>query len=232
MMKYLVLFILVLTLAGCSTKEIKQSEIDIQEEPLPAFDDKTVLEEPKLNVSSEAKKEEPVVTPDAKQLFDKNIKINSFSYNYYGPPNDALGINYGFFGNRGKTALTRASRLSDGNYYDFVYLNLSSKTAAAYCEAVDCIVKGPLEVDFNSYINPTPIDFVNSIAGASIKGTETIEGRKVAVVPYMNKKGLNGTMWVEMTYGMPLKVILDGTKYEFREANFNTLTEKDVIPKN
>ncbi len=227
------LFLLFLLIAGCTgeTSKTATSGIENQTEPLPAVENQTIVPEPSLNVSSEVKKE-PVITPEAKVLFAKNSKLNSYTYFYYGPPNDALGISYAFFGNRSRVALTKSSRLSDGNYYDFVYLNLSSKTAAAYCEAVDCSVKGPLDVDFSTYILPTPLDFVNSVSSAGIKSSELIEGRKVAVVPYSNKEGVNGTMWVEMTYGVPLKVIINSTKYEFREAFFNTLVEADVMPKN
>ncbi len=210
-----------LVIAGCS-KAVEMPEPEPQSNPAEqaAKQETAPVSEPKLPKVS--------ISPEVAALIGKTSKVKSYSYLYHGPPNDALGIGFAVAGTKGKVSLAKKEKLSDGNYYDTVFLNLREKAAKAYCLSPDCTVEGPLQVEFDDYYKTTPFDFLANLTSGSVSGTELLDNRKVSIVQYNDTLGMGGKMWIDNTYGLPIKVIFGKVKHEYRSFYFNTVTEEEV----
>lgn len=172
----------------------------------------------------------PAINPAASALFQKSSSITSMHYIYYGPPNDALGYEVYVGWNRSKVVLPKQVQFSDGLYFDTIYLDKRLGVAVAYCESDSCpkvASKGPFRVDYSSYDFKTPFDFLGLVE-VKIKGDELFENRRVSVIDFIDRSGISGTMLVDKSVGVPLKVVSNGTIYEFRNTYFNSGILSDV----
>ncbi len=181
--------------------------------------------------AQQAKPQAQGIAEDVKALFAKRSKITSMRYLYYGPPNDALGYEVSVVGKKAKVLSPKQIKADSGRYYDTIYLDLEAKSATGYCESASCPEKGPFSSDFQTYSFKTPTDFIGMVTSAESKGTELFESRKAVVVAFRDSSGKEGVMSLDSTYGVPLKIVYDGKKYEYRSAFFNSLSQADVMPK-
>lgn len=172
-----------------------------------------------------------VIDEEVQGVLDKRSKVTGYKYLYYGPPNPGFGLEFRVLGSKARLYLGTLSKLADGKTYDTVYLDLAAKSAVAYCESVSCTNKGSLDVNFDDYYLQTPADFASSVAGAKLRNYELLYQRKTAVIIFEDTKGMNGTMWLDTVYGMPVKVQTNGTGYEYREIAFNTVAGDEVVAK-
>ncbi|MBI3052435.1 hypothetical protein HYY74_08360 [Candidatus Woesearchaeota archaeon] len=227
---YILIVILGIALAGCGSAEAP--ERPLTEEP-PQAETPPQQEQPAPQPAPQqaAAEQPPAAGIDAasKEVLDKRSKVKSYRYYYYGPPNDAKGLDISRQGSKVKITLDRAAKLSGETYYDTAYLDLSAKNAEAYCDRLQgCTAGGPYGIDYDLYLRPVPDEFVEGIASAKAIGEEVLEGRRVLVIEYATSDGKKGKMWADRTYGLPLKVILADVEYEYRSAQFNTVTEQEI----
>ncbi len=226
---YILIVILGIALAGCGsaeaperplTEEPPQAETPPQQEQ-PAPQPTPPAEQPPAQAAG--------IDAASKEVLDKRSKVKSYRYYYYGPPNDAKGLDISRQGSKVKITLDQGVKLSGETYYDTAYLDLSAKKAEAYCDRLQgCTTGGPYGIDYNLYLRPFPDEFVEGIASAKAIGEEVLEGRKVLVIEYATSDRKKGKMWADKTYGLPLKVIMADVEYEYRSAQFNTITEQEV----
>ncbi len=220
----LVAVALLLVAAGCGkAKEqpVAKPEAEIKPEASPAPAPPVVVE--KAPVSG--------IDSDVQEVLDKRSKVKGYKYLYYGPPNPGFGLEFRILGSKARLYLGTLSKLADGKTYDTVYLDLDEKSAVAYCESVSCTNKGSLGVNFEEYYRPAPSDFAISVSGAKLRNYELLYQRKTAVIIFEDAKGINGTMWLDTVYGMPVKVQFNNSNYEYREIAFNTVAGDEVLPK-
>lgn len=172
-----------------------------------------------------------VIDEEVQGVLDKQSKVTGYKYLYYGPPNPGFGLEFRILGSKARLYLGTLSKLADGKTYDTVYLDLAAKSAVAYCESVSCTNKGSLEVAFDEYYRSAPSDFAKSVVSAKLRNYELLYQRKTAVIIFEDAKGMNGTMWLDTVYGMPVKVQVNNSNYEYREIAFNTVAGDEVVPK-
>jgi uncharacterized protein YcfL len=225
-----------LLISGCSTEQPKPSmqeqvvepvviEQELVKEPNNITVPKSVVEEKKMVLQKS-------IDPAVATLLNKTKKVTSYKYAFYGPPNDAFGINFVINNEKIKIVLPKETKFADGQYYDTVYMTVGSASGNAYCENPDCINKDqPLPVSFSDYYKPTPFDFVETIVVAKPAGTEIVENRKATIISFVDNESKNGTMWLDNTFGLPVRVKFKDSKYEYRDFYFNSLTDKDVLRK-
>ncbi|MBI2575103.1 hypothetical protein HYV82_04430 [Candidatus Woesearchaeota archaeon] len=176
-------------------------------------------------------KQPAIIDDEVQGVLDKRSKVKGYRYLYYGPPNPGFGLEFRILGSKARLYLGTLSKLADSNTYDTVYLDLDKKSAVAYCESVSCTNKGSLGVNFEEYYRPAPSDFASSISSAKLRNYELLYQRKTAVIVFEDAKGMNGTMWLDTVYGMPVKVQFNNSNYEYREIAFNTVAGDEVLPK-
>ncbi len=218
---------LLLVAAGCGKPKAQPAvnpEAEIKPEAKPE-----ASHEPEPPVVVE--KQTALIDDEVQGVLDKRSKVKGYKYLYYGPPNPGFGLEFRILGSKARLYLGTLSKLADGNTYDTVYLDLDEKSAVAYCESVSCTNKGSLGVNFDAYYHPTPSDFVSSVSSAKLRNYELLYQRKTAVIVFEDTKGMNGTMWLDTVYGMPVKVQFDNSNYEYREIAFNTVAGDEVVPK-
>ena len=231
----LILLALFIVIAGCTSAPQKSDTTNAPSKETPLEVEKPVEKLPSKNVSAPVSK--PVILkksidPAVNALLNKSSKVNSYKYSYYGPPNDGFGVVFFVVKDKIKISMPKNTKLSDNQYYDTIYLNIGKPEGTAYCEAADCLDAGrDLQIKFDEFYRPTPIDFVKTIMIARPVGTELIDGRKVTLISFTDNLSNNGSMWLDNTYGVPLKVKFDTSKYEYRDIFFNTLSSSDVIRK-
>ncbi|MBI4439069.1 hypothetical protein HY640_04010 [Candidatus Woesearchaeota archaeon] len=232
--KALSLLVLTMLLYGCTAEPSQTTPAGAspeREQASPQQSQQGIQEQQTQQAQQPSQPKPQIITEEAKALFSKNSKITSMRYLFHGPPNDALAYDITAAGTKRKIVSPKLIKLSDGVFYDVVYIDTVAKKATAYCESGSCTQPGPYDVDFSSYNFPTPADFVSTVSSAEAKGTELFENRKVTVVQYQDKSGNEGTLLVDTTYGAPLKVSFGSTKYEYRNPSFNTASEGEITPK-
>jgi len=174
--------------------------------------------------------------PEIALLLEKNVNVKSMQFTYV----SSLIVStdkYFVKGDNIKVELMDLYRYNKTDRYDVVYLNLTEKKAKAYCELDmwDCndIKDKAYDVSFLYYYKDTPLDWSNKIKAATNftkLNTELVENKPSIHYSFtLNNK--TGEIWIWEHYGLPIKIILDGKSYEFRNLAVNSLQDSDVVRK-
>jgi len=178
----------------------------------------------------------PVVLPDVVQkLIDTARRVKSYQYQFSQSPNlNQLTIT------RTKGALVKLElyqppRYDPATYYNTVYLDLDKNTAAGYCEdRLRCRdrMNARVDVDFQTYKPKLAIDWIDDIDPATVKvlQTQTIDQRPATRIQYQSG-GVTNDMWLDETYGLPLKVVINTPEpftYQYGKLIANTVIDSEL----
>ena len=259
MNKYLFLIFAILVISGCSQETICNKPyilvgndccLDANDNNICDSDEQeqkeTIVEE---ITSTEEIEEEPMpepveeVTPtpeeqemedSVKELLTKaKTKVKSYSYTYFGPPNEAKGIDFTYKANVLKVDYSSIQRDERQNPYYTVYLYLDSKNAAAYCEKIGSCDNPDLEikVNFDEHYKTMPFEILDSIIFAVETGTERIDNRDAMILDFWDNSGSTGEISIDKFWGMPLKIIYkepESYKIEYRSMAVNSVEDSDI----
>ncbi len=165
----------------------------------------------------------PVVTtqemsPQLRDLLKRHVdKVKSFRGLYGGTLTNNLFLDTYFYQiESGQISKTKINKYEESyyvreDYYDTIYIDLG----VACCEElsrcrshnVDNTGK-KFDVDASAISLPkTPIDWVKEIpAGTTIVGPQTFNQRSVTFIKFNKADGTEVRMWVDDSYGLPLKI--------------------------
>lgn len=220
----LALLILLVTLVGCKTQQ--QAKL-IEKTP----ENKVVIEENVQKTPAQTTEQkqttEKKISPEVLEILNQSkIKIKSLYYKYNGPE---TGISfYDFYLKRDKIKYIpyrgiMALELPES--YDTIFINKLDNTSQSYCEAPYCRYPGKkADLDYEKYYIQTPLDWIQ-VKEAKKIGEETIDSRVT-----WKLETENGIMWVDVYYGIPLKVESGGKIYRFQQIAVNSLNDGDVMP--
>ncbi|MBI2133402.1 hypothetical protein HYU11_01830 [Candidatus Woesearchaeota archaeon] len=237
-----VVFLSILLILGCSKNAPslpKDDSVPVEESKPeePSANESKVEEAPEQTrtVGINATVSGVSIDPSVQVFLNKTKKVKGYSYVYYGPPDDSMG--YGFYarGNLSKMRIPKTDFYND-SFFDTIYFDAGRKTAVGYCESLGVCndQKSAVSLDFSKVYRVTPLEFTSSIRSASVnaeKSSEMIGGRRVEVIDFTDSSGSNGTVWLDSTYGIPVKVIIGSLEYEYRDLLVNVVTEEEVVHK-
>jgi len=214
----------------CDTDEPEQKsveEVEIQSE----------LEEEKISEKVEEEThelEEEMNNSVIELLIKAKTKVNSYSYTYFGPPDEARGIDFTYKSNILKAEYSSTQKDDRLNLYDTVYLNLNTKNATAYCETISRCDNRDLaiKVSYDDHYRIMPFEILDSITFAVEKGNEQIDRKNTIILEFEDNKGKKGTISIWDFWGMPLKVVYtspESYKIEYREMAVNSVKDEDII---
>lgn len=213
--QYLVLMGILLLIASCAPQQQFQQQAvpaakpDIVSQPAPA--------QPNLEVTAEVK-----------ELLDKSkAKVKSAYYKYYGPETGANFYEFYLKDSKIKYNPNRELKTLDRlDSYDTIFIDKSLKTAESHCVATYCTYKGKKQdLDYDDAYIPTIIDWGSGLTYAKKIGEEVIDDRSTWKVD-----SSKGTLWIDIFYGIPLKVDSSGKSYRFRQISVNSVQDSDVVP--
>jgi len=176
------------------------------------------------------------MSPQLKDLLKRaDEKIKSVSYLYGGTETSNLFLDtYFIMGDKVKILKYDEDYYVLEDYYDNIYV----KEAIGCCEKQSrCVSRNvdntgtPFDVDVSSLNIPkTPYQWSKEIPGdAQIVGPQTFNERSVTYIKY-TQDGQEVQMWVDDTYGVPHKIIVGETRYQFNDMLFNNVKESEMIP--
>lgn len=188
---------------------------------------------------------EPVMPAELKELLGRaDEKVKSYQYLLGEPPDNRLLDTYYVMGDKIKIKLFEYDPYDIDNYFDTVYLDDEAKTAFGFCENKKRCVSKTLdntkkkwELDYSQYRKKTPYEWLQEIPPtASIVGPQVHESRSATLISYEESGGGVVEMWIDDTYGLPVKIVKStpaGEKlvWNFNDFTANALKESDVTPK-
>ena len=216
------LIISLLVITACVQTAVKPKE----EEKTP----EVVVEEVKTP-EPQVQETEPVkvIAPEIKELLNKSVKkVQSLSYSYKGPETQDFLYEFFIKGSEIKYIPQPSHKVIDidEDAYDAIYLDTISKTAQAYCDTRKCKVNGKkADLEYDEVYIWTPLDWLDRIESAEKLGEQLIEDRSTWKISTNQ-----GTMWIDLFYGIPLQIEFSGDVYKFQRMNFNDVKDEDVIP--
>ena len=218
MKKYVVpvCFILLLALSACAPAQ--------QQPQAPAQQPKDDVYQP-VQKPVTAKQE---ISAEVKELLNKsNTKIRSIYYKYRGPE---TGSNFHEFYVKGDKIKYKPhleiKSLDRPESYDAIFIDKTTDTAQSYCTAAYCAYKGKkLDLSYANAYLPTVFDWIDGLTKANKVGEEVIDSRSTWKLE-TNK----GILWVDIFYGIPLKIESGGKTYKFEQISVNAVTDADVMP--
>ncbi len=123
-------------------------------------------------------------------------------------------------------------------YYDNIYVD----SAAGCCEELSRCKSGNVDntnkkfdVDLSLLRLPkTPYQWIKEVPpDAQIVGPQTVNSRSVTFIKYTLPDSSEVQMWVDDTYGVPHKIVVDKggnlMKYQFNDMVFNSLKDADFV---
>ncbi len=164
-----------------------------------------------------------VLSKDITRLLDKKSNFQSASYHLRFNDND-----HPIFlkGTTLKTYISVPTIIQKGTQYDALIVDLSTHTGSGYCERERyCESLG-----FKTIVDPsvfhyyTPLDWVDEIQSATKIGENQIKGRPVWVLLVNGER----TYYVDVYYGVPLKVEIGKDVYLYDDMVFNKVEDVDV----
>jgi hypothetical protein len=228
-MKYLIAILLVVLVVGCaeevseqpttqeSAVEQQPAEAPKQQEQKPVETDSTI----------ETKEEMSAQSKEILGLSDK--RIMSLKYTYFGQETLPAAYDFWVKGDKIKIELPQSGRHRiDREFYKYVYLDRSAKTAFVVCtsDAGACDISlGPQEIIYGLYGNiKTPLEWLDEITSLEIVSTENLHTREV----YRAESNI-GMVWIDSYTGLPLKIEKDGeTLLRMEGMIFNQVKDEDV----
>lgn len=180
---------------------------------------------------------EPSIIADAKQISQEvkelldtaDKKVESLRYSYKGPETKDFIYDFYVKGDKIKYILQPDYKVIDidKDAYNAVYIDRKAKTAEAYCDARNCIVKGKkADLDYDDAYILTPLDWLGTVESAEKKGEELIEQRNTWKISTNS-----GTLWLDTFFGVPLRAESGEDLYQFQKMAFNDVKDEDVMPK-
>ncbi|NOZ81145.1 MAG: hypothetical protein GXP63_05730 [DPANN group archaeon] len=180
----------------------------------------------------------PVVPPieknieaDIQQRFEEAGKsVKSYSYQYYGPGPRDDDVKILVKGDRTKL-IYRVPITHKSFQFDTVYLTAENSAGVAYCENIDkgaCINPNhEFSVASADFTYKLPSEWIDETIVAEETSSEFIGNRnalKLAVTTDLGK----GIMWIDDFYGMPVKVRINSTEWEYRDIVFNAVSDEEM----
>lgn len=168
-------------------------------------------------------------------LADQKVKSYSF---YYAPPPDNLARDRYFIkGNKIHILGYSVNVMRHSDYYDNVYLDTSTKTGVAYCLSLDtrCRQQGQaFEIGYDEVMIKTPYQWIKDIKYGDVTGSESIDDRLTKKVQY-EANGVKYTQWIDETYGLPLRVLVEKPgkepqQYDFKDMAYNGVSDDELLP--
>ena len=225
-MKKLLLVLLIvslLVLSACAGEKV------LKEEPTA----EPVVEQ-EVEPAVEVEETVDCVDPEIRDLIDEARNIEQL--HYYMRESPYFRQQYEVFvkGDKMKVVLPEASKFIRGEYYNTVYLDLSTKEAVAYCEDKKRCSDfyEAFDVDYEQYYRLTPVDWAVSLDCAKEISTERMFNRDVVLVEY-EMNGKTNNMWLYMFNGVTAKMIEDIDAADPVQRTFEMLSmsvsDEDVV---
>ncbi|MBW2987480.1 hypothetical protein KY336_02920 [Candidatus Woesearchaeota archaeon] len=217
---FVLLVLSLLVLSACGGEKVMKEE-PVAEEPV-------VEKEVQPIVEKETKPAEPVdcMDPEIKDLI---AKADTDQLHYYMRETPYFRQQYEVFvkGDKMKIILPEATKFIRGEYFDTVYLDLSTKDAVAYCEDPKRCDDSEEEfaVEYDEYYRLTPMDWAMSLNCADEISTENMFDRDVMLVEY-TLNGKTANMWLYMFNGVTAQMIEDIDASEPVQRSFEILSLK------
>jgi len=224
-MKYAVLFLLLFVFA-CSPEPVPETVQEAQEEP----------QVPEVEPVEEVV-DEVTASPNSQEVIEHQEKAASttnYKFSYSELSDDRITRTYFIRGDKVRVELYTSANREAGSF-DVVYLDLSSREAAAYCELGNTAVcPNPEEKisnpDFDEYYFEPPHEQIQDLEAAEVTSGLTYEDIVVDVVKG-EIEGEQVTMYVHGFYGVPLYIEYGPDEgFGLRDASFNSVTEDQVNP--
>ncbi len=257
MKKILALLVLALLAVACSpaekpadsSTETTEPEQTVETAPTTTPEPETGKTAPSMPLPSErvdttvkpAPAPDGQMNPKLKDLLTKaDKKLMSFQYLFGGTETGGNFIHtYMMMGDKMKIKLYEEDKYVMEGYYDTIYVNLAvgccEKLSRCKSQNVDNTMT-KFDVDVATLKIPkTPYQWIKEIpASAQVVGPQTISQRSVTHIKYTGSNGMETLMWIDDTYGVPLKVVEVANngeiKYQFNDPNFNSLQAADFNP--
>jgi hypothetical protein len=198
----------------------------------PQVEEQNTQELPPVVVQEEQAVKE--MNSSTKELLSKSkTKVKNFAYYYFGPPDPAHGISFTYKGDILKVMYTTKRYDANKNPYDTVYLNITSKTATAYCESISSCDNRDLgiEVGYADNYRIMPTEIIDSIKFAEQTGVEQIDNKNAIKLSFDDSKGNKGNIYLWEFNGMPLIVEYTepkASKLEYRDMTVNSVEDTDI----
>src|SRR3989344_8686698 len=178
--------------------------------------------------------------PQVARLIARQDKAKSYHF-YYSTSENWNVIRDQFFmkGDKIKIELYEINRWNN-DYFDTVYLEPTTKTAAAFCENKNkdrCRDNDrKFDVSYEDFVIKTPLEWLASIPrDARVTGSERFDERMRSVVEYTRDDGATVRIWIDRFSGVPVRVLIFMgevenilEEYNFKNLVINTLTSQDV----
>ncbi len=172
--------------------------------------------------------------------FNEKVKTYSYYHTYKGKEQKYHKYFVRLDHNVVKIELYEVNRYKKESYYDTVYLDLSQQTARGYCmdnRIARCDdVWREFKLNYGDWLVKFPHEWIEEISpSAKVITSETIDQRKADVIMY-EKDGKIYKIWLDTTFGLPLKVQIEKPEdtvlemYAFRDMAVSGLTEQDLTP--
>ena len=172
------------------------------------------------------------ITEDAAVLINKfNNKVKDLKFGYVESPRSLPKYVY-LVSREEVKVFVIPKELIGSESIDTVYLDLEAKTATGYCEEFnrdncpdrDKAFEGLV---YEDYEIETPFEWIDSIESAYLSGiNRMLEGRNVHEMIF-TREGIDGSMYVDDFYGVPVEISWNGVEYAFRDLAVNSANKGD-----
>ena len=118
-------------------------------------------------------------------------------------------------------------------HYDTVYIDLATRSIAAYCESREKVFCPDKDKQFTAkikeYMHKTPFEWLKEIENTQYFGIEVINFREAIKLSYQ-KNNREIFIWIDNFYGLPVKVLEpSGKSWHFNYRDVNNLKDTDVM---
>jgi hypothetical protein len=141
-------------------------------------------------------------------VIDKADSVTSVEYDYYKFVKGASSkesMHALLKGTKMKQKLPRrAGTFTKETDYDTIYIDMSQKTATAYCESVKTCndITNKVELNYDSLLLDSPLDLLKTITDAKLVGSEMREGYDAIKLEDIYN-GKNRRIWLYTYTGLP-----------------------------
>lgn len=206
-----VLLVLAVVLTACKPAQQESSTTtDTESETGPSsvkvYEQDTSDEDVDIAPAEPAQENDPAV----QNLIDKADTVSSVEYfvsKYVEGGVNKFAHVY-LKGNKMKQKLElRSGTYEPGEFYDTVYIDLSSRTAVTYCEEYDRCIRDPNEewsANFDDYLVETPFDVLDTIKSGKKTGTAIFDKKEVMTVED-TYQGRRRIVYLWTYKGLPLR---------------------------
>jgi hypothetical protein len=186
--------------------------------------------------------------PKIQQLLDLHTKkVTSMSFIYTpivmtgGAPITKPSHTIAIYGDRAKITVKQPTSVDPTTYANFIYMNLATKKARAFCTDLRtflCSAQEERTVSYSDFAFIRPEDWLANIpADATLKGSKTYQNRDAVILRYQDR-ATYVELLIDPFYGIPLaaRIYADAAYAnvtggaEYREIAFNLVKEADVTP--